>query len=286
MNRSWYNWSVEHPAAMAWLLAHPDHRFNNLPGHPNGPQTRALEGLIGNEAASLPNNPAEAWHALRIPNGEYRVIPAADRVLPTNGEGFRYRIHLVQRGPLAGKRIIKVWKALTQRFEGFAFLTRGGHLVLWQRFAGDAPALYVQTANDLITYLRDGPYYANNFSSHRMHCAVTRSCSFCNGPVVDSTHYRCATHTLDPDDRTNPLRQRPSMGRRAASLRLLDPELERLVQEEQARQQVRENQEARIAARPRPARPARRPLLTDIDMDEVTRSPDPLMDELGHGYIR
>lgn len=109
------------------------------PSHEDAETTRTHIAL---ERTANPDAPAEEWHAVWIPNGDYTVS--------LNGVSFEFRIHLVERGQLAGKRIIKVKHPGQPIFTGFAFLTRSGGFSLWQRFRRDAQAPYVVAANALI----------------------------------------------------------------------------------------------------------------------------------------
>jgi hypothetical protein len=92
----------------------------------------ALRMMATNERAAEdePTPVAEAGQddAPNIFNGVYTL---------NNGtEHLTYRIHTVLRGPLQGKRIIKIQQQYGE-FKGFAFLRTDGHMKVWRRFADD-----------------------------------------------------------------------------------------------------------------------------------------------------
>lgn len=103
----------------------------------------AQDSLVTTDAA------AEAGEndALGILNGVYTL---------NNGtEHLTYRIHTVLRGPLQGKRIVKIQQQYGE-FKGFAFLRADGHLKVWRRFLDDErrSERYIVWAGYLLDILR------------------------------------------------------------------------------------------------------------------------------------
>jgi hypothetical protein len=93
-------------------------------------------------------NEALADDATNIFNGDYTINDGS--------EHLSYKIHTVQNGPLAGKRIIK---RLTTggAYQGFAFVTTTGHVKVWRRFVNDENRneTYIVWAHLLLFILRE-----------------------------------------------------------------------------------------------------------------------------------
>lgn len=200
---------------------------------------RVLQAIRGDRESGL-TEPAREWEAPWLPNGDFRVA--------RDGVYFDFRIHLVQSGSLAGKRIVKVKQPGNSIFTGFAFVDRGGRLNLWRRFLRDLNAPYVRAAKDLLDNVYDGAweqgeprnasYVVGAFnraaavvmgtsldSEQRGHWTVTNlRCLHCNAIAVQQSETfptpfpLCATHATVPAPTRGP-----------------DPALQALIDEEDAR---------------------------------------------------
>lgn len=115
-----------------------------------GDTTRAYELLNDNEDQRREENLAAwAWQGWNIPQGEFHVEWEG-------GVQFAFQIYTVQRGTLAGQRVIKVqdpsgpggWKA-------FAFVTVNDEFLLWSRFARQSSEMFVDAAYALVENLRE-----------------------------------------------------------------------------------------------------------------------------------
>lgn len=100
------------------------------------------------QAATNPAADATQDEAVNILNGDY--------TLSSQGIHLSYKIHTVQRGPLEGKRIIKVMQG-GGIYKGFAFLTATGHVKVWRRFADDENRneRYIVWSHVLLRILRE-----------------------------------------------------------------------------------------------------------------------------------
>lgn len=100
------------------------------------------------QAATNPAADATQDEAVNILNGDY--------TLSSQGMHLTYKIHTVQRGPLEGKRIIKIMQG-GGVFKGFAFLTASGHVKVWRRFADDENRneRYIVWSHVLLRILRE-----------------------------------------------------------------------------------------------------------------------------------
>lgn len=145
---------ANNPDVVAYLENHPTDVWAPTlenEGVLSDPSTAAIRNVIEAEAENAPELPAEEWHAAWIPNGDYSVVTEVDR--PGFATNHEFRVHLVTRGPLAGKRIVKVKRPGSNLYSGFGFLTRGGRFQLWTRFAAHTNEAYVAGARALFEAL-------------------------------------------------------------------------------------------------------------------------------------
>lgn len=212
---------------------------------------QAVESL-DRDALGAPNSGAFAWEQIEIPNGTFEISA------PGYGQ-HDFQIHTVQRGSLAGRRVVKCrddsgpggWRA-------FAFVSRQGALQLWARHRRDVDHPYVVSATALVEFLRrsgnrstragfepyDGiirmpPIDGEVAAVATIYCN-RRSCLLCNRDVhVELDDHLCTGH----------LPAAPEHARRVENLP--DPELERLLEEEEAIERATAAQRTRRARTPR-----------------------------------
>lgn len=133
------------PRHMAWIEGHPgaieSSDFQRRTFISRQVRER-LDEILLEEVEEAPDFPAEVWHGQVVRNGDY--------VLDTDDGLFRYRVHTVLEGPLAGKRIIKVKRPGETIYRGFGFITRSGGFQLWRRFASESHLPYVEHLRHII----------------------------------------------------------------------------------------------------------------------------------------
>lgn len=118
-------------------------------GAPDMHRLALVRRAISDEENAAPTAPCDEWHRHGLPNGDYEVY------VPSSDVRFFYRVYLVQQGQLAGQRIVKVKNPGSNVYKGFAFLTRGGGISLWRRFADDRNEQYVQVAAHVFAKLSE-----------------------------------------------------------------------------------------------------------------------------------
>jgi hypothetical protein len=223
------SWRATYADLIAWLAdqpADPSNAFLNSVnddlryfGSLTDAQTAAsLRSMAQGEHTTQdePTPVAEAGQddAPSIFNGIYTLNDGA--------EHLTYRIHTVLRGPLQGKRIIKIQQQYGE-FKGFAFLRTDGHMKVWRRFADDERRneRYIVWAGILLDCLRretetDGvtesysPDANTTFEVQRSLC-----CRRCNRPLTNPSSIDAG---LGPEcaqregNRTTAARQREVIG--------------------------------------------------------------------------
>lgn len=244
-----------------------------------------IRDQIDGDRFSFPDAPAEEWHAAWIPNGDYSVTTEADR--PAFVQVHEYRIHLVNRGPLAGKRIVKVRRNGSNLYSGFGFLTRGGTFQLWTRFAAEANDPHVagaralfdafsiystepasrRHANEIVADWGTGSIIRYDATTSRGRFPIsyrvrTLRCLHCNNVARDFLRPfpLCTDHSLIP--------ARPAQ-RREDVERAPDPEFQLLIDEEAQIEQGNVGRQASIHRRRRTARAASQSART-LPMSQVT----------------
>jgi hypothetical protein len=128
----------------------------NIMARHNGAE-EALTG--GNEGAPV-EAAATPEQAVHIYNGIYTLSDGVQHLT--------YRIHTVQNGSLAGKRIIKKQNNYGQ-FEGFAFLNSNGTIAVWRRYQEQAHERFIVWAKHLISMLANetvAGHFATGTSEH------------------------------------------------------------------------------------------------------------------------
>lgn len=157
---------ITYPHVVAYCEGGPDSiwsaELQRCGGSLSGEATVSVERNIREELAADPLAPAEEWHARWIPNGDYTVL--------YNGCSFDFRIHLVERGVLAGRRIVKVKQPGQNLYTGFAHVQRNGELDLWARFRRDNLSDYVSAARALLVNIA-----ANAFDAANAHYVLERA---------------------------------------------------------------------------------------------------------------
>lgn len=163
---------------------------------------RRMEGSAAAPAAPVQQD-ATTDDATHILNGIYTVNDGTQHLT--------YRIHSVQRGPLAGKRIVKI-QGQYGEFSGFAFLTAQGGIKVWRRFADDdnRNERYIVWAHMLMSALHYGGLGIGNVDSltHsdgdvRLEIQVARTCRRCNRTLTTPSSIdaglgpECAARTSD-----------------------------------------------------------------------------------------
>lgn len=146
-------WFQSHTQSAVWCMTRPESTWGRTffqEGALGRIATEDCEGMISRDVEAAGGQPASAYDALHVPNGDYSVqfTPARSGELST----YKFRIHLVQSGALAGQRIIK-YNQDGGIYRGFGFITREGGFSLWQRFQRDVNAPYVTAAIYLIRAL-------------------------------------------------------------------------------------------------------------------------------------
>lgn len=151
-----------------WRRAFPDLAIycevNHIPEYEaNGfltlPHTITLAENIDALRRSEPDEPAEAWDAPEIPNGDWVIEHA--------GETFYFRTYLVTQGTLAGKRVVKRRDGTRGIYKGFAFITRDGGLRMWRNHAHDEDAEYVRFMRRAIMKISDENRNPQHMEPHR-----------------------------------------------------------------------------------------------------------------------
>lgn len=157
------------------------------------------EEVLETYRQEAPNTGARAWEALQIPNGNFTIEDRTEE----NGSIFDFQIYTVQRGTLAGNRVIKVSDSNGPGgYRAFAFVNRDGIFQLWTRFRSHQDHEYVQAAVALTGLLRRE---ARNLSIGGEFAGYTlinmnRTCRLCNAAVhFDSSSATeigvCINHT-------------------------------------------------------------------------------------------
>lgn len=200
------NWKRRFPAEAIWCESNPATSGGAVyaeSGFLSAPTTHRLSRTLSQQAAEAPNAPALAWDVPTIPNGDYTVTVHDGGDYPVI---YEYRIHLVTRGQLAGKRIVKYRNPDDGVFRGFGFLTKAGGFRLWSRFAGDSDLQYVLIAERMIqtTFLRNelddmtGITVERTFSRDVLD--ITPRCIQCNRqhPLVFTPAAFCSEHATPP----------------------------------------------------------------------------------------
>lgn len=126
-----------------------------------GSLTSAQEGAIRNIMAASSDRMVDGigtWDAAPTAEATADDLPEIFNGVYTLNDGsfhITYRIHTVRRGPLEGKRIIKVQHEY-QNASGFAFLTTDCRVKVWRRFAEDERRneRYIVWARILVEILR------------------------------------------------------------------------------------------------------------------------------------
>jgi hypothetical protein len=113
--------------------------------HLTVPQTADAQRIITEIQVRPANDVAQEYDAWNVPNGVYEVSCVS--------ETFRYNIHLVTSGDLAGQRVLK--RYVDGRYKAFAYITRIGTMKLWRRFAADDEATYVVMAEEFLQAVRE-----------------------------------------------------------------------------------------------------------------------------------
>lgn len=142
-------------------------------------QTNDLQRAIALFEARDENDVAGEFDGWQVPNGTYSITLDADIT-------YRYNVHLVREGTLAGQRVVKRYE--DGRYKAFAFLTRKGDLKLWRRFEGDAHEDYVLVAKLLlegVTFLGRDALFESSSACYRAPNATyliefSARCSRCN----------------------------------------------------------------------------------------------------------
>lgn len=197
-------------------LAHLIFHFES--NHSLTPRMAAeAESLLRDDITAHPEGGARAWDALNIPNGVFHVTEDA------TGEEFRFQIYTVQRGTLAGRRVVKVadpagpggWRA-------FAYVGRTGAFELWARFRSHSDQPYVKAAKKLLTIL--GRRTENLRSQGIVVTVRVQHCFICNELcTTDAISIGvCANHApnIDPvPDRLSEALDSVEQGRNSRSAR-------------------------------------------------------------------
>lgn len=135
----------------------------------------ALNGRSSHDVAGE----LEGWG---VPNGVFEVTGIS--------ETFRYNVHLVTSGDLAGQRVLK--RYIEGRYKAFAFITRTGTMKIWRRFVADLDEAYVTTAEELLHVIRevgrDRLFSERSFRipTRAMTVEFTPRCFHCNAQQVVS----------------------------------------------------------------------------------------------------
>lgn len=145
-------WFRSHTQAAVWCMTRPETTWGRTflnEGALGRIATEDCEDMISRDVEAAGGESARSYDALHVPNGDFYVqfSPARSGELST----YKFRIHLVQSGTLAGQRIIK--HQMNGTYRGFGFITREGGFSLWQRFQRDVNAPYVEAAIYLIRAL-------------------------------------------------------------------------------------------------------------------------------------
>jgi hypothetical protein len=147
------SWQREHPEEMVWCMAHPESTYGErfrMFGFLDIGDTSDLFSMIADSIVDG-DQPAEAWAAPQIPNGDYIIkLRRGMSDIAT----FYYRVYTVSSGPLSGKRIVK-HRHEGGIFKGFGFVTNNGGFSLWRRYASNAEADYVRVWEDAIGAIAD-----------------------------------------------------------------------------------------------------------------------------------
>lgn len=141
-------WFRSYPTVAVWCMTRPETTWGRTmlqEGALGRIATEECANLIGAEQLAEDAS-ARAFDAIHVPNGDFTV--QYSRSQHDYVGQFKFRIHLVQSGTLAGQRIIK--QEVNGTYRGFGFITRDGSFSLWQRFHRDANAPYVEAAIYLI----------------------------------------------------------------------------------------------------------------------------------------
>lgn len=257
----------------------------------DGPQVESVRAIIEEVRRTEPTVPACEWDAPWIPNGDYSVT-----LYNETSSDYLFRIHLVTGGVLAGKRIVK-YKAPGQRvYRGFGFVTKDGGFSIWRRFQGQSSHAYVNAIRRLFESL--AYMTVNNRTSAEVLCGIARReqrmnftsgvahiegswklttarCIHCNAPARITSASRfplCIAHGTIPVA-SGQIEVSPLIG----ADRSPDPEFERLIEEEQARQdaameEIRQNDlsthptsRRRRRAAPEPAQRGSGPMMDMIE---------------------
>lgn len=196
------NWKRAFPSEALWCEAHPNTTISEQyaeRGYLPATATTRLSRSLTDQASQHPNAPAEAWDVPTIPNGDYRVIHNDG-----TAEVFDYRVHLVTRGQLTGKRIIK-FKGDDGIFRGFGFITKAGGFRLWSRFSESRDEDFVLFAEKMIatTFQRVDPgeyvlRIQDTFDYYDL--SITPRCIQCNVQRVHHTSPAafCHNHAFPP----------------------------------------------------------------------------------------
>lgn len=235
--------SQHHPREAAWLraqyAAEPNHEYVGTVEH--------ITAAIAHELDSGPEVPAEAWHALHIPNGDYGDFYYG-------GHYYSFRIHHVLSGPLAGKRIIKIKR--DGPWKGFGYITRSGGFKLWTHYEHDAGQPYVRAAR----------YFIDNFVENGyIECRVARRCYWCNGPAHERGH---SVSVSACEQCIAPAPHRRVISGNDPNVIFDDPAFDALLVEEEEIE--RRNIPPQLRERAPRASRARRPATPSVPMCEVT----------------
>lgn len=125
-----------------------------------------------------PDAAARMYEALSVPNGEWSVY--------FEGCTFEFRIWTVQRGVLAGQRIVKI-RHPDGIYRGFAFITRDSSVRVWHRFRREAEQPHTRAVQWAVEYVRTNCdlRYLEGYSAGNIN--ITRNCPICNRRVDQSS---------------------------------------------------------------------------------------------------